>query len=586
MLEARTLWELISKRADATPDAPMVIDDTGRELTFGEYAERVERVGVGLQAWNVKAGDVVSWQLPTWQESMLIVGALSRMRVIQNPILHIYREREVGFIVREAQTKLLIVPEEFGGFDFASFARGIAADVEGLDVKLITRPGLAEVDQLEDLPKPPRTDFEDEAPVRWYFYTSGTTANPKGAQHTDATIMAVSRGMCESLELTPDDRSALVFPFPHIGGIIWLFSSLLVGFPNVIDQAFNPETTIGFLDGQDVTLAGAGTYFHQAYLAAKKENAKLFSSVRGFPGGGAPKPPQLHHAMREAWPDSAGILSGYGLTEAPILTMATPDDEDEALANTEGRAMPGVELKLVTLDGEVATAGEEGEVRAKAPQLMVGYLDASLGEEAFDEDGFFRTGDLGKLDEDGFLTITGRVKDVIIRKGENISAKEVEDVLYDHDAIADVAVIGLPDDETGERACAVLVVADGADAPTLPDVQGFLEQQKLNKRKWPEQVEVVDALPRSPAGKVLKFELRDRFAGTERPQPVASDDADEQAAEEKSAKDESSAKKKTKKKTKKSSKGSGKKSQKKGAGEKSAEVKAAKAKAPEGKNPE
>jgi acyl-CoA synthetase (AMP-forming)/AMP-acid ligase II len=576
MLEARTLWELISKRADATPDTPMVIDDTGRELTFGEYAERVERVGVGLQAWNVKAGDVVSWQLPTWQESMLIVGALSRMRVTQNPILHIYREREVGFIVREAGTKLLIVPEEFGGFDFAAFADRIAADVGGLEVKLITRPGLAEVDQLEDLPKPPRTDFEDEAPVRWYFYTSGTTADPKGAQHTDATIMAVSRGMCEYLQLTPDDRSALVFPFPHIGGIIWLFSSLLVGFPNVIDQAFNPDTTIGFLDGQDVTLAGAGTYFHQSYLAAKKENSKLFGSVRGFPGGGAPKPPQLHHAMREAWPDSSGILSGYGLTEAPILTMATPDDEDEALANTEGRAMPGVELKLVTLDGEVANTGDEGEVRAKAPQLMVGYLDASLDEEAFDEDGFFRTGDLGKLDEDGFLTITGRVKDVIIRKGENISAKEVEDVLFDHDAIADVAVIGLPDDETGERACAVVVMAEGADAPTLVDVQAFLDGQKLTKRKWPEQVEVVDTLPRSPAGKVLKFELRDRFTGTKRPVPPASDDT-EQATEKKS----------TKKKTKKSSKTSGKKkSQKKGAGEESAEVKAATAKAPEDKNPE
>jgi acyl-CoA synthetase (AMP-forming)/AMP-acid ligase II len=207
---------------------------------------------------------------------------------------------------------------------------------------------------------------------------------------------------------------------------------------------------------------------------------------------------------------------------------------------------------------------------------MVGYLDGTLDGEAFDEDGFFRTGDLGKLDGDGFLTITGRVKDVIIRKGENISAKEVEDVLFDHDAIADVAVIGLPDDETGERACAVVVLADGTDAPSLADVQSFLEEQKLNKRKWPEQVEVVDALPRSPAGKVLKFELRDRFTGTKRPVPPASDDT-EQATEKKS----------TKKKTKKSSKTSGKKkSQKKGAGEESAEVKAAKAKAPEDKNPE
>jgi cyclohexanecarboxylate-CoA ligase len=192
--------------------------------------------------------------------------------------------------------------------------------------------------------------------------------------------------------------------------------------------------------------------------------------------------------------------------------MSAIDDSDEILANTEGRAMPGVELRVVTLDGEIAGPGEEGEIRAKAPQMMRGYLDAALDADAFDADGYFRTGDLGRLDADGNVTITGRLKDIIIRKGENISAKEVEDALFGHPAIADVAVLGLPDPELGERACAVIVPAEGAQAPTFSDVQGYLAEQGLAKQKWPEQLEVAEALPRSPAGKVLKRDLRAQLA--------------------------------------------------------------------------
>jgi acyl-CoA synthetase (AMP-forming)/AMP-acid ligase II len=234
----------------------------------------------------------------------------------------------------------------------------------------------------------------------------------------------------------------------------------------------------------------------------------LFPKARCFPGGGAPKPPQLHHDVKREL-GGAGIVSGYGLTEAPILSMASVRDPDEMLARTEGRAMPGVELKLVTVDGKPAGEGEEGEIRAKAPQLMKGYLDPTLDAEAFDEEGYFRTGDLGRLD-DGYVVITGRLKDVIIRKGENISAKEVEDVLFGHPKITDVAVIGLPDLQAGEIACAVVVPKD--EPLDFAEMVSFLEGTGLGKRKFPERLEIVDALPRNPAGKVLKFELRDRYA--------------------------------------------------------------------------
>ena len=503
MLDAPTLWELIVARADATPDDRLAVDERGETITFGDYRARVERVAAGLAAEHgIGPGTVVSWQLPSWIESMVLVGALSRLGAVQNPILPIYREREVGFITRQAKSALLLIPSEFGGFDFEAMARGCVPESTTV---VVTDRVLPEGDPAS-LPAPPASGDE----MKWLFYTSGTTADPKGAQHTDQTVAAAARGMNERLGLTPDDRHSLVFPFTHIGGIIWLFSGLQIGVTNIVDQAFNPATTIPLLQKERVTLAGSATYFHMTYLEAQRANPgeKLFPDVRAFPGGGSPKPPQLHFDMKEHL-GGAGIVSGYGLTEAPILTMASPSDDDDALANSEGTAMPGVELKLVTLEDKIAGIGEEGEVRAKAPQMMLGYLDSSLDAEAFDDEGYFRTGDLGRLDAGGNLTITGRVKDIIIRKGENISAKEVEDLLFTHEAVADVAVIGVPDPTSGEIACAV-VVAKG-DAPALTDLTSFLESKGLRKQALPERLEIVDALPRNPAGKVLKQDLRARF---------------------------------------------------------------------------
>jgi acyl-CoA synthetase (AMP-forming)/AMP-acid ligase II len=346
--------------------------------------------------------------------------------------------------------------------------------------------------------------------VRWLFYTSGSTADPKGAQHTDATIMATAKGMAERLQLVPEDRNGLVFPFTHIAGPIWLASGLMVGLRHLIVSAWDPKTTTAFFKEQDVTIAGSGTIFHMGYLTAQREDPStpLFPKVRCFPGGGAPKPPQLHYDLKKEM--GAPILSGYGLTEAPILTMASADDPDESLANTEGAPMPGVDLKLVTLEGKIAGPGEEGEIRAKAPQLMKGYLDPSLDKEGFDEEGYFRTGDLGRLD-DGYVVITGRVKDIIIRKGENISAKEVEDLLFTHPKIADVTVIGVPDPASGERACAV-VVTKGWDPISMDDMSNFLKEQGLRMQAIPEQLEVVETLPRNMAGKVLKQDLRKKFS--------------------------------------------------------------------------
>jgi cyclohexanecarboxylate-CoA ligase len=509
--DARSLWELIERRADLTPDALLGVDEDGRRMTFGEYRAAAERAAAGL-ATLLGEGSAVSWQLPTWLESIVLVGALSRLGVVQNPILPIYREREVGFVAKQTGAQMLVVPSQWKGFDFEAMARAIAESQPGLEVLVVDR-ALPDGDPAT-LPPPPATpDDASEAPIRWAFYTSGTTADPKGARHTDRTIMASAYGMVLALEVEEDDRSAMVFPFTHIGGIGWLFAAMMTGCQAVIVEAFDPRTTIPVLQREDVTLAGAGTPFHMAYLAAQREQPEtpLFPNARAYPGGGAAKPARLHYDVKEQL-GGVGVVSGYGLTETPILTMNSVRDPDDKLATTEGRPTPGVELKIVTLEGEPAKPGEEGEIRAKGPMQCKGYLDESLNADAVDEEGFFRTGDLGFQDADGFVTITGRLKDVIIRKGENISAKEVEDLLFTSPDVADVAVIGLPDERSGERACAVVVAAKPDAPPTLADLAQFCIGAGLMKQKIPEHLEIVDTLPRNATGKVLKHELRKQYA--------------------------------------------------------------------------
>jgi acyl-CoA synthetase (AMP-forming)/AMP-acid ligase II len=512
LIDARGLWELVEARAAATPSAPCVVDESDRALDFAGYRDAALRAAAGLAAQGVGRETRVSWVLPTGIEAMVLCAALARLGAVQNPILPIYRSREVGFITRQTGARLLCVPGVLRGFDYAAMARALAAEQPELRV-LVVDPALprGNPDALAP-PEPPVAP--ERAPVRWHFYTSGSTAFPKGARHTDATLLASFRGLVRVLEIGPQDRNALVFPFTHVGGIGWLIAGLLSGCAHVAVASFDPKTAIPLLARHGVTLAGAGTAFHQAYLAAQRESdAPIFPKLRALPGGGAPKPPALHGQCKQAL-GGVGIVSGYGLTECPIIAMNTVRDPDAKLAATEGRVNPpGAEIAVVKVDGSRARAGEEGELRVRGPQLCRGYVDPALDAEAFDADGFFRTGDLGTVDADGYVVITGRLKDVIIRKGENISAREVEDLLFEHPKVADVAVIGLPDPASGERCCAVVAPRDAADPLGFDEMAAWLRSRGLMVQKIPEQLETLDALPRNPAGKVQKQELRRRYAG-------------------------------------------------------------------------
>ena len=502
----KSLWQLICERADATPDKRMAYDEGGRVLTFGEYRAWSERVAAGLAAKGIGIGSNVSWVLPSRFEAMVLSAALARLGAVQNPILPIYRAREVGFIARQSNCSVMVVPGTFRGFDYAPMAAEATA---GLGVEIIVAD--------PDLPEGDPSTLPDFVPafdeMRWLFYSSGTTADPKGAKHSDHTMSASNVGMQWSMEVGPDDKAAVVFPITHVGGLIWLFNAMETGVELLMVETFSPADTPKWLGDHGVTCAGAGTVFWQMYLSAQRAlpaGEKLMPEVRIFNGGGAPKPKSLHAEMMAEM--GAPLIGGWGMTESPINTMIHVDDPDIKKATTDGRACPEVQIRIV-LDGAECGPNEEGELRLKGPQVCLGYLDASLDEEAFDDEGWFRTGDLGVRDEGGWVSITGRLKDIIIRKGENISAKEIEDLLHTHPAVADAAVIGLPDDRSGERACAVMVLREGQTL-TMPEMTEFLKEQHLPTYKLPEQLEIVTSLPRNPTGKVLKKDLRTTYGGT------------------------------------------------------------------------
>jgi cyclohexanecarboxylate-CoA ligase len=509
MLDAGDLWDLVERRAAADPDRGFLVDAGGSRMTNAEFRDAALEAAAGLHAHGVRAGTVVSWQLPTWNIGYVLMAALCRLGTVQNPIIPIYRDREVGFIVRQIRPEVFVTPSEFGGFSFSAMVARLA---EGTTQHIVADNSLPSGDAALLPPYVPPAERE----LRWYFYSSGTTAEPKGVRHTDHAILAAARGMHACLELTAADVNGMAFPLTHIAGPIWLAASLMAGASNVLLDRFDPGAAVELFSREKVTLGGSGTPFHLAYLKAQREYVLTHPGERAFPtfrlcnGGGAPRPATLH-AQIKAEVGGLGVVAGWGLTEAPILTMSSVRDPDSALDDSEGRPMPGVELRVVTLDGKPAAPGEEGELRARAPQMMLGYVDAELDVEAFDAYGYFRTGDLGTVDSDGFVRITGRLKDIIIRKGENIPAKEIEDLLFTHPGVADVAVVGLPDADRGERVCAVVVPADGAAPLEFAAIVAFLRAAGLMTQRLPEQLEVVDVLPRNPTGKVLKRELVARF---------------------------------------------------------------------------
>ncbi|MFB7560825.1 class I adenylate-forming enzyme family protein [Streptomyces brevispora] len=501
-----TFWELIERRAALTPDRPFLIQDD-RALTFGQLRARGERVAAGLYGMGVRPGSVVAWQLPTRLETALLSFALARIGAVQTPLIPFYRDREIGFALRESKAEFFAVPGTWRGFDHAAMAGRLAAELDRPPRVFEAYETLPDGDPAI-LPPPP----SDGTSVRWIYWTSGTTSDPKGVLHTDRSLIAAGSCLAHALRLSAADIGSMAFPFAHVAGPDYSVMLLLYGFPAVLFEHFAMPDALAGYRRHGVTVAGGSTAFYSMFLAEQRKDPgrKLIPTLRLLAGGGAPKPPEIYHAVvREM---GVQLTHGYGMTEVPMITMGAPDDTVDHLATTEGRPPEGMEIRITDEDGKPLPYDTDGEVRLRGEAVCKGYLNPAASAAAFDAEGFLLTGDVGHVGASGHLVLTGRLKDIIIRKGENISAKEIEDLLARHPGVGDAAVIGLPDEERGERVCAVIEQPPGAAQLTLPDLTSYLRTEGLSVHKLPEQLELMDALPRNETlRKVLKYRLRDRF---------------------------------------------------------------------------
>jgi acyl-CoA synthetase (AMP-forming)/AMP-acid ligase II len=484
---SRTVWELVERRADATPDRPMLLVDGRPPLTFGQFRTAAERAAAGLVERGVGPGSTVAWQLPTTPEAVVTWAALARLGARQVPMLLFYREREVAFILRETGAQLVLGPGTYGGVDHAA----LAGDVPTVDVLATPLDG-----DPSTLPPAPSEDGE-----RFTYYTSGTTADPKGVRHTDGTLVAGGEAMADALGMSSADVGSIAFPFAHIAGPDYVLAMLVVGFPSVLLERFEPKAALEVYRRHGVTMAGGSTAFYQALLAVQREQPgePILPTLRCLSGGGAAMPPAIFHAVRE----EIGVptLHGYAMTEVPMCMMGRWGDPDELLATTAGPPVRGLEIRIA----------EDGEIQLRGKVVSPGYTDPVLDAAARTEDGWFHSGDIGEL-RDGRLVVTGRIKDIIIRKGENISAAELENLAATHPAIKEIAVIGLPDEARGELVCAVVECEPGQSID-LPGLVEHLSAAGIMRQKLPERLELVDAMPRGATlGKVLKTDLRAQFS--------------------------------------------------------------------------
>jgi len=489
-----TLADAVRDAARSTPERTIVVDGDIR-LDCRTLHERASALAHTLMA-RMPPGSVVSFMLPNWHEAAVIYLAATLSGMVVNPVLPSLRDRELRFILADADSRAIFIPAEFGKHDYVAMLDRVTSDMASPPEVVVVRGDERSYESLFTEAAAALPVLNPDA-VRMILYTSGTTGRPKGVLHTHNSIHALISQIGDRWLVDDGDVFLVPSPIAHIGGSIYAFECpLLLGTTAVLMERWDPDAGVQLMVGERCTHMAGATPFLVGLLAAAEHAETRLPDLKVFICGGASVPPSL---IRDAaaYFERAAVSRVYGSTEVPVTTVGALDDVEHA-ADTDGRA--GIaDIKLV-----------EGEIRARGPQMLVGYLHPEDETDSFDEEGYFRTGDLGCWIDDEFLVVTGRAKDIIIRNGENISPKEIEDILIGHASVAEIAVVGVPDERTGERACAVIVASD-EQAPGLADLRELLMRAGVAKFKVPEQVEVWDSLPKNDAGKVLKHRIRARL---------------------------------------------------------------------------
>ena len=499
-----TLADALRDAAGDTPDRVMLVDGD-LALTCRDLLGAAESLGAALAA-RMPVGSVVSFMLPNWHEAAVVYLGATLAGMVVNPILPSLRDHELRFLLADVDCRMIFVPAEFRGHDYRAMLTRVCETLDAPPKVVVVRgapePHTAYVDLFAERRSLPAVVLEADA-VRMILYTSGTTGRPKGVLHSHNSLHALIRQLGAQWRIEPGDTFLVPSPIAHIGGSIYAFEMpLLLGTTAVLMEQWDPDAGVALMVEHACThMAGATPFLQHLIGAAQRADTRL-PDLKVFICGGASVPPGLIRRANKYFA-RASVTRVYGSTEVPVTTVGALDDV-EAAADTDGR--PGIaDVWLVARDPG-GMGGQIGEILASGAQMLVGYLHAEDEAECFDCDGYFRTGDLARWDGDA-LVVTGRAKDVIIRNGENISPKEVEDLLVGHLEISEVAIVGIPDERTGEQACAVIVPEFGV-GPDVAELRDYLLGLGLAKFKVPERVVIWDELPKNDAGKVLKHRIK------------------------------------------------------------------------------
>lgn len=509
----RNLDEFFKDTIKKNPNKVAIIDRDHR-LSFSEIERLSNNLASSLRDLGISKGEVVSFELPSWYHSVIVNLALTKIGAVVNPIIPIYKEREVTFILKQAESVAMIIPDNFRGYDYVEMLEKIRPNLPDLRHIIVlgtnVGDGMISLEELmeRNISSAPIETIDPNS-VKLLLYTSGTTSDPKGVQHTHNTLICELLNFISFYKLNEEDVLFLPSPVTHITGYLYALElPFILGCKVVLMDKWNPDRALELIKQERCTFATGATPFLQGIINSPMiKNCDLNSLT--FVCGGASITPEL---IRKSL-DELGLraMRAYGLSEAPSVSLGIRSDGDlEKAMNTDGLVF-GNEVMIVDFDNNPLPFGEQGEIVLKGPEVFVGYRDPSLNEESFDQNGWFHTEDLGRLTPDGYLEITGRKKDIIIRGGENLSAKEIEDFLYKHPSIEVAAVVAMPDTKMGEKACAYIKLRKGTHL-TFKAMTDFLLQHNLAKQKLPERLETIDEFPMTASGKIRKNELRKKIA--------------------------------------------------------------------------
>ena len=515
-----SFYALVAEQAARRGDQVFVFDST-TSLTYAGFRDKALRIGVGLKRRGVRGGDRVAVQLPNWTEFPVIAAALSRIGAILVPIMPIYREDEVAYVLRHSGAVAAVTCHEFRGFGHLEMFQKVRYEAPDLRAVYVARPpagaDASETPALDslmaggDLAALEEEAGPDSPPDDGFLivYTSGTTSRPKGCLHTFNTYRASANAIIKGLAYTEQDVQFGPSPISHTTGLVTsVIMPLIAGAKSYLMEAWNPEEGLRRIEQHRCTAAVTATTFLQMLMAAYDPAKHDASSLRVWVCAGSPIPRAVVERSREIFP-GCHTLSLYGRSENLLTTMCKVDDPADRAVTSDGSALEGAEVQIVGEDGAEVPRGQEGDIAYRGPSHMIEYFqDDEQTAALFTPEGFSQSGDLGRMDQDGFVRVTGRLKDIIIRGGMNISAGEIEDHLVRHPAIADVAVVGMPDERLGEKACAYVVLTEPSATLTLNDITAYLRAQKFATQKLPERLEIVPALPMTATGKVQKHVLR------------------------------------------------------------------------------